>query len=74
MTPQPLRRCDECGRDLRIEPAIKGLAGRILCFPCRFRLDTEGGERFLHDSRLYPERATAWETEFARGTNVGRGQ
>jgi HNH endonuclease len=59
-----IRCCDKCQKDLALEPAIKGLRGKILCFRCRYKLDKAGGERFLHDDKIYPERDAAWQLEF----------
>jgi hypothetical protein len=64
--PTFIRRCDKCQKDLAIEPVIKGLQGKILCFSCRYKLDEVGGERYLHDTKLYPEREAAWQEEFGR--------
>ena len=59
------RCCYKCNKDLAIEPAIKGLRG-LLCFPCRYKLDRAGGERFVIEIELYPVRMAAWKTEFEK--------
>jgi len=59
------RCCYKCGKDLSIEPAIKGLRG-LLCFTCRYKLDEAGGERFVVETELYPERQAAWQAEFGK--------
>src|SRR5258706_12595084 len=63
------RCCYKCGKDLAVEPAIKGLRG-LLCFPCRYKLDKAGGERFIIETELYPERTAAWKAEFGKQWNT----
>lgn len=54
------RKCYNCGRNLRDEPAIKGLKG-FLCFPCRYNFDKEGGEGFILENQSYQEKQRDWE-------------
>ena len=58
-----MRNCTKCDRILEIEPAIEGVRG-LLCFPCRYGLDLEGGEQFLINLAQYRQDYSAWEKRY----------
>jgi hypothetical protein len=57
------RICYACNRDLVIEPAIEGLSG-LLCFPCRYKLDQDGGEQFAADLRNFESQHQEWAAKY----------
>ncbi len=54
------RRCATCSRDLRNEPAIRGLRGS-LCFPCRVRYDVAGGQEYVLAREEFNVSRAAWD-------------
>jgi hypothetical protein len=57
------RTCYSCSANLINQPALQGLEG-LLCFPCRFRIDVDGGEAYLRDIRGFHGRLADWENRF----------
>jgi hypothetical protein len=57
------RTCYACGATLLNEPALQGLEG-LLCFPCRFRFDVNGGEAYLKNQREFAGTLADWNARF----------
>ncbi len=56
------RYCYNCGKNVANEPGIEGLRG-LLCFPCRYRFDEGGGERYHFDIEHYPRILSEWRAK-----------
>jgi len=56
-------RCSGCGSDISTEPAIRGIEG-IYCFPCRYKMDEDGGEEYLIVKRSYEQAISEWNIKF----------
>ena len=58
------RVCNNCHAVLTDQPALEGVCG-ILCFPCRFRFDEEGGQTFLIKMEEYRLIRARWESAYS---------
>ena len=58
-----MRKCYKCGDDITNEPALEGLGG-LLCFPCRYRLDANGGEKFIRQTERCPKEHADWRARY----------
>jgi HNH endonuclease len=57
------RQCYNCKKDISDEPALEGRSG-LLCFPCKYRFDEAGGERFVVDLQRYQKELAVWEPQY----------
>jgi hypothetical protein len=67
-----LRRCFNCGGDLTNEPAIQGILG-LLCFPCRYKIDRQGGEQFVAAYGEHVNQVPAWKAGYGKPWQVFQG-
>jgi hypothetical protein len=59
------RICSNCRSPLHDQPALEGVTG-LLCFPCRYKFDKEGGQSFVLKKKEYERARALWERMYSK--------
>ncbi len=63
--PNMARICSNCGIPLPDQPALEGING-LLCFPCRYNFDKEGGQSYVLKKKEYERERDLWERMYSK--------